>query len=155
MKKLFATNIMLVIPPPLNQNPPTSCNGDIFPGPAASISRDIIEVRTDDDKDDVIIFIVDSSRVGDREIEEAASARFNNDYEDMMMYNDYEELESGGVGAEWSSYSPVGHHQYPHHRDDLGGKQRRGQSPDPHHNNPPSGSPFDDPFFNNFLKGIF
>ena len=102
-------------------------------------------MRTDDDEDDVIIFIVDSSRVGDREIEEAAAARFNNDYEEMMLYNDYEELD--GVGSDWNSYNPAGN-MYP--QDHL----RRGQYPDPHHDNPPSGSPFDDPFFNNFLKGV-
>ena len=62
-----------------------------------------------------------------------------------MMYNDYEGQDPGG---EWNSYSPVSNDMY------MGGNGNGPQQKFGHsslHDGPDN--PFDDPFFNNFLKG--
>ena len=69
--------------------------------------------------------------------------RFN--HYDEMMYNDYEGQDPGG---EWNSYSPVSNDMY------MGGNGNGPQQKFGHsslHDGPDN--PFDDPFFNNFLKG--
>ena len=63
-----------------------------------------------------------------------------------MMYNDYD----GGT-ADWDSYTNVPMNEVYEARqrfdqDQFGGHQ-------PHHDGPDN--PFDDPFFNNFLKGLW
>lgn len=63
-----------------------------------------------------------------------------------MMYNDYD----GGVESSWDSYTNVPMNEV------YAQRQRFDQDQfghhNPHHDGP--GNPFDDPFFNNFLKGL-
>merc|ERR1711973_60586 len=87
-----------------------------------------------------IISSASCSRVVD---DEDPTSRFN--HCDEMMYNDYEGQDPGG---EWNSYSPVSNDMY------MGGNGNGPQQKFGHsslHDGPDN--PFDDPFFNNFLKG--
>ena len=105
-----------------------------------------------------------SVTVGSR-VDDRAAPRFNN--YDEMMYHDYESQDAG----DWSNYSPVsdiytgdadmpdsGHSGQVYHG--LGSGPPYQQRPQTKfgynalHDNPPSGNPFDDPFFQNFLKGL-
>ena len=105
------------------------------------------------------------SRVQDDHHDEAdgAAPRFNN--YDEMMYHDYESQDTG----DWSNYSPVSDIYTGDADTGLGGQVTPGLNSGPAyqqrpqqkfgynalHDNPPSGNPFDDPFFQNFLKGYY
>ena len=75
-----------------------------------------------------------------REGEDPPSARFNN--YDEMIYNDYDSMYHDDL------YRP------PPLSQGRQGGQHYDHGPQQYHEGPPSGNPFDDPFFNNFLKGV-
>ena len=86
-----------------------------------------------------------------REGEDPPSARFNS--YDEMIYNDYE---SGDMYHDL--YQPPPPLSLPSQasqgRNGGGGYQGHAGAAQQYHEGPPSGNPFDDPFFNNFLKGV-